>query len=235
MERIWVEGGDVVKAAEEYCQGVVEKCRLIGEHGAGLIEDGYRVLTHCNAGALATVDWGTALAPIRMAHREGGRVFVWVDETRPWLQGSRLTAWEMVQEGIDHRIIVDNAAGYYMARGEVDLVIVGADRVTKNGDVVNKIGTYEKAVVARDNNIPFYVAVPSTTLDPGMEAGRDVPIEERAEEEVLEFKGVRVAPGESRAGNPVFDVTPARLVSGYITERGIVKDITGLSFGQPQE
>jgi len=223
MSAVWAGGGDVASAALDYVAEVVDACRRIGEHGAPLIRDGCRVLTHCNAGALATVDWGTALAPMRVAHREGRHFSVWVDETRPWLQGSRLTAWELYQEGIEHAIIADNAAGHYMHRGEVDLVIVGADRVAANGDFANKIGTYEKAVVARENGIPFYVAVPETTFDRRMPSGKDIHIEERGPEEVLCFGGVGVANAGSEARNPVFDVTPARYVTGYITERGIVK------------
>ena len=221
MSAVWKEGGDVASAANSYVEGVVDMCKRIGEHGAPLIKDGARVLTHCNAGALATVDWGTALAPMRMAHRQGRNMFVWVDETRPWLQGSRLTAWELYQEGIEHAIIADNAAGHYMQRGDVDLVIVGADRVAANGDFANKIGTYEKAVVAKENGIPFYVAVPGTTFDRKTATGRDIVIEERGSEEVLGMGGVRIANEGSGARNPVFDVTPARYVTGYITEDGV--------------
>lgn len=209
----------------------VAAARRIGELGAGLLPDGARVLTHCNAGWLAFADWGTALAPIYTAARQGKRVFVWVDETRPRLQGASLTAWELAQEGVEYALIADNAAGFFMQRAEVDVVIVGSDRIARNGDVANKVGTYEKAVVARDNRIPFYVAAPTSTIDWGCASGKDIPIEERGPEEVLSVRGktasgsiveVAIAPPGSRARNPAFDVTPARLVTGIITERGIV-------------
>ncbi len=214
---------DAVKKANEYAEDIIGRCEKIGEHGEKLIQNGYRILTHCNAGALAVGDWGTATAPIRKAHRKGKRIFVWVDETRPRLQGARLTAWEMVQEGIEHAVIADNAAGYFMRKGEVDMVIVGADRITANGDVANKIGTYEKAVVAHENAIPFYVAAPISTFDFSLNTGDEIPIEERREDEVLFCRECRIAPQESRARNPAFDVTPARYITGIITERGIFK------------
>lgn len=208
----------------------VETCKKIGEYGNKLIKNGNRILTHCNAGALATVDYGTALAPIRFAHKDGKKIFVFVDETRPRCQGSKLTAWELLQEDIPHSIIADNAAGYYMHNGEVDLCIVGADRVTADGSVANKIGTYEKAVLANENNIPFYVAVPTSTIDLSIKSGKDIPIEERSEEEVThiygfnegEIKKVRISPEESHAKNPAFDVTLAKYISGFITEKGII-------------
>jgi translation initiation factor eIF-2B subunit alpha/methylthioribose-1-phosphate isomerase len=184
-------------------------------------------LTHCNAGWLACVEWGTATAGIYKAKRAGKNVFVWVDETRPRCQGARLTAWEMAQEGVEHAIIADNSAGYYMRKGEVNLCIVGADRVAKNGDVANKIGTYEKAVVAKANNIPFYVAIPSNTYDPECENGDAIPIEERGEEEVTHMWSntgkFRIANPTSKARNPAFDVTPAEFITGYITEKGVLK------------
>ena len=223
MRESIIEGEDPVKKAEEYANDIIGRCRKIGEYGESLIKDGFRILTHCNAGALAVGDWGTATAPIRMAHRKGKKIFVWVDETRPRLQGARLTAWEMVQEGIEHAIIADNAAGYFMRKGEVDMVIVGADRITSNGDVANKIGTYEKAVVAHENGIPFYVAAPISTFDFSLEKGDNIPIEERREEEVLFCRECRIAPKESRARNPAFDVTPAKYVTGIITEMGIFR------------
>ncbi len=216
-------GEDAVKRAESYANDIIGRCEKIGEYGEKIIKDGYRILTHCNAGALAVGDWGTATAPIRKAHRNGKKIFVWVDETRPRLQGARLTAWEMVQEGIEHAIIADNAAGYFMRKGEVDMVIVGADRITRNGDVANKIGTYEKAVVAKENGIPFYVAAPISTFDFSLESGDDIPIEERREEEVLFCRECRIAPEESRARNPAFDVTPAKYITGIITELGVFK------------
>jgi methylthioribose-1-phosphate isomerase len=209
-----------------------ESCRRIGEAGAALIGNGTRVLTHCNAGWLGFSDWGTALAPLYWAKRAGKKPFVWVDETRPRLQGARLTAWELLGEGIDFRLIADNAAGYFMRRKEVDLVIVGSDRIAANGDVANKIGTYEKALLARENGIPFYVAAPMSTVDPGCPDGEAIPIEERDEAEVLtasgpdaagEVRTVGIAVPGARARNPAFDVTPARLVTGIITELGIVR------------
>ena len=213
---------DLVKAADEFANSIVEMCHRIGVNGARLIRDGYKILTHCNAGALATVDFGTALAPIRVAHRAGKRVFVFVDETRPRLQGAKLTAWELFNEGIDHAVISDNAAGHYM-KDEVDLVIVGADRIAKNGDFANKIGTYSKAVLAKENGVPFYVAAPASTFDLKIRNGRDIPIEERSEDEVLFVGERRIAPKGSRALNPSFDVTPARYVTGFITEKGVLR------------
>ncbi len=215
------DNGDLLKAAEAYANDVVDKCRSIGEHGAELIDHGARILTHCNAGALATVDHGTALAPIRAAHCKGREVFVFVDETRPRLQGMRLTAWELNNEGIPHAIIADNAAGHFMQRGEVDMVIVGTDRIAANGDIANKIGTYEKAVVARENGIPFYVAAPVTTYDPHTQSGMDIPIEERPPSEVLDMEGASVYPPGSTARNPAFDITPASHITAFITEKGI--------------
>lgn len=209
------------EAAEQYANDVINRCKLIGENGEELIEDGYRILTHCNAGALAVGDWGTALAPIRMAHRRGKKIFVFVDETRPRLQGM-LTAWELLNEGIEHTIIPDNAAGYFMWRGEVDLVIVGADRIALNGDFANKIGTYEKAVIAKENGIPFFVAAPITTFDPSIECGRDIPIEERDPKEVLVVDKPIPPPKGSNARNPAFDVTPHKYLTGIITEYGII-------------
>ncbi|EQD79914.1 translation initiation factor, aIF-2BI family, partial [mine drainage metagenome] len=187
------------------------------------IRDGDKLLTHCNAGALAVLDWGTALAPMRVAKESGKKIFVFVDETRPRLQGAKLTAWELDQEGIDHAIIADNAAGFYMSRKEVDMVIVGADRIGSNGDFANKIGTYEKAVVAKENGIPFYVAAPASTFDFNIKSGEEIPIEERDPEEVLSINGVHHTPLNSKAMNPAFDVTPSRYVTGYITEYGIFK------------
>ena len=212
-----------LNASERYANEISGRCKKIGEYGNALIKDGSRLLTHCNAGALAVLDWGTALAPMRVAKESGKNIFVYVDETRPRLQGARLTAWELGQEGIDHAIIADNAAGFYMNRGEVDLAIVGADRICSNGDFANKIGTYEKAVLAKENNIPFYVAAPASTFDFKIKSGAEIPIEERGEDEVLEINGVRHSPQTSRAKNPAFDVTPAKYVTGYITEYGIFR------------
>ncbi len=204
----------------------------IGRHGAPLLPDGCRVLTHCNAGWLAFVDWGSALAPIYAAHRTGKRLFVYADETRPRSQGAKLTAWELANEGVPHALIADNAAGFFMQRGEVDLCIVGSDRIAANGDIANKIGTYEKAVVAHELGIPFYVAAPTSTIDPTCPSGEHIPIEERSPDEVLYAEGllddgqlgrVRIAPSRSAARNPAFDVTPARYITAIITERGIFR------------
>ncbi len=214
---------DAKRYAEKYVNSIIERSRLIGVNGNVLIGNNKKILTHCNAGALASVDYGTALSPIRMAKESGKKPFVWVDETRPRLQGARLTAWELVQEGIDHKVIVDNAAGFIMSRGEVDLAIVGADRITANGDFANKIGTYEKAVLAKENDVSFYVAAPLSTFDFSIEDGRSIPIEVRSEEEVKEIKGVSISPAQSMAYNPAFDVTPNRYVTGYITEYGVFK------------
>ena len=197
--------------------------RAMGRHGAALIPAPSRILTHCNAGALATGGYGTALGVVRAAHAAGKVVLVWVDETRPVLQGSRLTAWELVREGIPHRIIADGAAASLMARKEVDLVVVGADRIAANGDTANKVGTYGLALAARAHGLPFYVAAPTSTIDLTLPSGDAIPIEERDEREVSQLHGVRLAPEESPAFNPAFDVTPAELITAIITERGVVK------------
>ncbi|MFP3871350.1 MAG: S-methyl-5-thioribose-1-phosphate isomerase [Candidatus Natronoplasma sp.] len=210
-----------IEAAEDYADSVIEKCRKIGENGAELIEEGANVLTHCNAGALATVDHGTALAPLRAAAQEGKDIHVFVDETRPRLQGARLTAWELYNEDIPHSVVVDNASGHYMQRAEIDLVIVGTDRIVANGDIANKIGTYEKAVVANENDIPFYVAAPVTTFDETTKKGADIPIEYREGKEVREINGSPITPEDSPVKNPAFDVTPVEYITGYITEKGV--------------
>ncbi len=217
----------------------VEACRRIGAHGLALIEAVAKrkpagapvnILTHCNAGWLACVDWGTATSPIYHAHDAGFPVHVWVDETRPRNQGAALTAFELGRHGVPHTLIADNAGGHLMRRGEVDLCIVGTDRVAVNGDVANKIGTYLKALAAHDTGVPFYVALPHTTIDWTVASGEGIPIEARGADEVLSVRGrlpdgsvvsVEVAPPGSPAANPAFDVTPARLVTGFITERGI--------------
>jgi len=211
-----------VESAEQYASEIVARCKKIGLHGMKLIRNGSKILTHCNAGALATVDFGTALAPMRLARRNGKNFFVFVDETRPRLQGANLTSWELTQEEIDHAIIADNAAGHYL-KSEIDLVIVGADRVAVNGDTANKIGTYEKAVVARANNVPFYVAAPISTFDPNISGEGEIPIEHRSSSEVLRIGDVRIGPSKAKALNPAFDVTPANLITGFITEKGILK------------
>lgn len=227
------------KEAASICDEDVEVCRAIGEHGLKIFRQAaakkapgetLNVLTHCNAGWLACVDWGTALAPIYMAHDAGIPLHVWVDETRPRNQGASLTAFELGAHGVPHTIIADNAGGHYMQAGRVDLCIVGTDRVTANGDVANKIGTYLKALAARDNGVPFYVALPSSTIDWTLHSGRDIPIEERSADELLKMIGrlpnggiatVEIAAPGSAGANPGFDVTPARLVTGFVTERGV--------------
>ncbi len=215
-------GNDAKTSAERYVEKLVNECKKIGIYGEKLIKNNYKILTHCNAGALATVDYGTALAPIRFAHYNKKKIFVFVDETRPRLQGM-LTSWELLNEGIKHRVIADNAAGYFMRQKMIDMVIVGADRIAKNGDFANKIGTYEKAILAKENSIPFYVAAPVSTFDFGLKNGDEIRIEERKEDEVLCIKGKRVAPEKAKAFNPAFDITPKKNVTGYITERGIIR------------
>jgi methylthioribose-1-phosphate isomerase len=200
-----------------------QMCRRIGEHGAALLGRGSRVLTHCNAGGLATTGYGTALAPIRMAHEEGKELHVFVDETRPFLQGARLTAWELREAGIPLTLITDSMAAHFMGRGEVDCVIVGADRIVANGDVANKIGTYGLAVLARAHAIPFYVAAPTTTIDLSLKRGEEIPIEQRDPEEVTHLGDQPLAPEGVHAAYPAFDVTPHGLVTAIITERGIVE------------
>ncbi len=224
--------------AQAICDEDVQICRSIGQHGLTLLEaiskrksgGTINVLTHCNAGALATINWGTATAPIYLAHQQGLDVHVWVDETRPRNQGSQLTAWELARNGVPHTLIVDNAGGHLMQHGQVDIIITGTDRTTRSGDVANKIGTYLKALAAFDNDVPFYVALPSTTIDWATRDGvRDIPIEERDSTEVSHLSGiandalttVRTVMRTTPISNYAFDVTPARLVSGLITERGI--------------
>jgi len=224
--------------AAEICDEDVETCRRIGEHGVGLIEahaahkkgETVNILTHCNAGWLATVDWGTALAPIYKAFDQGISVHVWVDETRPRNQGASLTAFELGAHGVPHTIVADNTGGHLMQAGLVDLCIVGTDRTTANGDVANKIGTYLKALAAKDNGVQFFVALPHSTIDWTLDDGRKIPIEQRNASEVTHMTGQRpdgttatvvIAPPGSAAANYAFDVTPARLVTGFITERGV--------------
>jgi methylthioribose-1-phosphate isomerase len=196
--------------------------KAMGANGAALLKDGARVLTHCNAGALATAGWGTALGVFRSAVEAGKKISVVADETRPFLQGARLTAWEMVQERIPVTLITDNMSGHLMAHGEIDAVVVGTDRVAANGDVANKIGTYMVAVLAKRHNIPFYVACPLSTIDLNIASGKDIPIEERSVEEVKGFRDYHWAAEGVKIRNPAFDVTPAELVTGLITEKGVV-------------
>lgn len=197
----------------------------MGELGSELVPDGANILTHCNTGALATAGWGTALGVIRSAHHLGKRIHVWVDETRPYLQGARLTAWELLKEGIPHKLITDSTAGFLMRKGLVDLVIVGADRITLRGDVANKIGTYSLSVLAKEHKIPFYVVAPSSTFDLSIRGGKEIPIEERGEEEVKNCFGKPIAPSQSQALHLAFDVTPAENITAIITERGIIKPV----------
>jgi len=210
------------REAEAILAEDAERCEAMGRHGASLVPEGARVLTHCNAGALATAGAGTALAPIYEAARQGRRVHVYVDETRPLLQGARLTAFELQAAGIEATLITDSMAGSVMHAGKVDAVFVGADRIAANGDVCNKIGTYSVAVLAREHRLPFYVVAPSSTFDLGTASGAGIPIEERAAEEITEGFGRRTAPHGVRVYNPAFDITPARLVSAIVTERGIL-------------
>jgi methylthioribose-1-phosphate isomerase len=200
-----------------------EVCRAIGEHGARLIEDGSSVLTHCNAGGLATAMYGTALSPIFRAKELGRRVHVWVDETRPLLQGSRITAWELVEAGVPATLITDSMAAWVMSQGKVDLVIVGADRIAANGDTANKIGTLGVSILAKEFGVPFYVAAPISTIDRTLLSGSGIPIEERDPEEIKHGFGRQTAPDAVSAYNPAFDVTPARYIKGIITEKGILK------------
>lgn len=215
-------GDDPVEAADGYADQIIERCRLIGKHGSLLIEDEQNIMTHCNAGALATVDIGTALAPIRTAWTEGKHIYVYVSETRPRLQGMRLTAWELYNEGIPHSIIVDGASGHYL-RKDVNMVIVGADRIAANGDFANKIGTFDKAVLCRELGVPFYVAAPISTFDFSIATGDNIVIEDRSEDEVTCIGKARIAPKESPALNPSFDMTRAKYVTGFITEVGILR------------
>jgi methylthioribose-1-phosphate isomerase len=198
-------------------------CRTIGQLGLPFIKDGARVLTHCNAGALATGGYGTALAPIRAAHEAGRKVRVFADETRPYLQGARLTAWELAKSNIEVEILTDNMAGYFFSRGEIDLVIVGADRIAANGDTANKIGTYTVAVLAKEHGVPFYVAAPISTIDRKISSGKQIPIEERSSDEVTHIGNTRIAPEGVKARHPAFDVTPAKYISAILTERGIAE------------
>ena len=200
-----------------------EICRTLGRHGAALVPQDANVLTHCNAGALATAGYGTALGVVRAAHEEGKNVKVLADETRPFLQGARLTTWELQKDNIPVTLITDNMAGYMMQQGGVDCVVVGADRIAANGDVANKIGTYSVAVLASEHEIPFYVAAPTSTIDLEAESGEAIPIEQRASDEVVVVNDVRIAPDGVSAAYPAFDVTPNRLVAAIITEQGVAR------------
>jgi methylthioribose-1-phosphate isomerase len=222
-EQVDVEGliQELIHEAQRIADEDVEINRRMGAHGATLVEEGFNILTHCNAGALATVDYGTALAVVRAAHEQGKKIHVWVDETRPRLQGARLTSWELMNEGIPMTLIADNVAGHLMRTGQVDIIFVGSDRTAANGDVANKIGTYKLAVLAKENGIPFYAVVPTSTIDLSVPTGDDIPIEERGSEEVTHPGGCQIAPDGVRVLNIAFDVTPHRYVTGIVTENGI--------------
>ncbi len=198
-------------------------CRSLAEHGADLIQDGFNILTHCNTGALATADYGTALGVVFTANAQGKKVHVYADETRPLLQGARLNTWELMHEGIDVTLICDNTAGFLMQQNKIDCAIVGADRIAANGDVANKIGTYSVAVLCMHHNIPFYIAAPYSTIDFNTKCGKEIPIEERSAEEVTNGFGRRTAPENTKVFSPAFDVTPSKLIKGIITESGIVR------------
>ncbi len=217
---------DLRALAVEEAQAIAEEDVTINQqmarHGAALIHDGDTLIHHCNTGPLATVDVGTALGCIIEAHRQGKKIHVLVDETRPRLQGARLTAWELMQYGVPMTLIADNAAGYYLRKGVVHGCFVGADRVAANGDVANKIGTYKLAVVARENGVPFYAVVPTSTIDPTLPNGDGIPIEERSADEVTTIEGVRIAPEGVRVGNPAIDVTPHKYITALVTEKGVV-------------
>jgi len=221
----------LVNEAKRIHQEEITATRQLSQLGAGLVEDGFTLLTHCNAGPLATAGYGTALGVIKAAKEQGKKVSVFATETRPLLQGARLTAWELRQEGIPVTLITDSMAGYFMQRKKIDCVIVGADRIAANGDVANKIGTYTLAVLAKENKILFYVAAPTSTIDLSLSSGDKIPIEERSPEEVTHIQGVTIAPEGIRAANPAFDVTPHSYITAIITEKGIIKEpyIEGLS------
>ncbi len=229
MERAFALRKDLPEEARKLSEEGIEACRAIGRHGAQLLSTGATVLTHCNAGALATSGYGTALGVIRGAVEDGKQIRVLADETRPFLQGARLTAWELQRDGIPVEIITDGMAGHFLSRGEVSAVIVGADRIAANGDTANKIGTYSLAVLAKENGVPFYVAAPMTTLDLSIADGSGIPIEERSSGEVTSIAGVAVAPAGVSARHPAFDVTPARYISAIVTERGVHRPPFGQS------
>jgi methylthioribose-1-phosphate isomerase len=213
----------ILRLADEMAQEDVRVNRRIGAFGLDLVPAGANLLTHCNAGALATVDYGTALGVVRAAHEAGRGIHVYVDETRPFLQGARLTAWELQQLGVPMTLITDSMAGHFMSRGNVDVVVVGADRIAANGDLANKIGTYSLAVLAHEHGVPFYVAAPVSTIDLSIASGAEIPIEQRSSREVTEVLGTPIAPEGVEAAHPAFDVTPARLVTAIITERGVLR------------
>jgi len=214
----------VLQEANAIYQEDVEMCRRIGEHGEKFIKNGAEILTHCNAGALATAGQGTALSPMFEAHKKGKKFKVYADETRPLLQGARLTAWELKQAGIDVRVICDNMAGWLMKQGKINAVITGADRIAANGDTANKIGTYSLSILAREHNVPFYIAAPSSTFDLSIKSGTEIPIEQRSAEEVTTFAGTQTAPAGVEVYNPAFDVTQATDIAAIITETGVIEN-----------
>jgi methylthioribose-1-phosphate isomerase len=215
--------GDLVAEAKAIDREDLESCRAIGRYGAALLGEQSTVLTHCNAGALATAGYGTALGVVRAAIESGKRVAVFADETRPYLQGARLTAWELQRDGIDVTLITDNMSGHFFQQGKFDAVVVGADRIAANGDAANKIGTYTVAVLADAHKVPFYIAAPISTIDPTCPSGAQIPIEERSAQEVVDIFGSRVAPEGIHVRHPAFDVTPARLITAIITDRGVLR------------
>ena len=231
VDRMLAHAGDPVAEAERILDEDVEANRAIGRHGAELLGFTSTVLTHCNAGALATGGYGTALGVVRAAIESGRNVAVFADETRPYLQGARLTAWELQRDGIDVTLITDNMSGHFFQQGKFDAVIVGADRIAANGDTANKIGTYTVAVLAHAHDVPFYVAAPLSTIDVACATGADIPIEERSAHEVVEMFGTRVAPEGIQVRHPAFDVTPARLITAIITDRGVLRAPFAQSIG----
>jgi methylthioribose-1-phosphate isomerase len=231
MRKISAIGGNIpeikeafIAKAKQIHQEEIEATKRLSQLGAELIQDGFTILTHCNAGSLATAGYGTALGVIKAAKEQGKRVSVMVTETRPLLQGARLTTWELKQENIPVTLITDSMAGYFMHQNKIDCVIVGADRIAANGDVANKIGTYTLAVLAKENDIPFYVAAPTSTIDLSLPSGAEIPIEEREPDEVTHIQGIRIAPKGIDVANPAFDVTPHNYITTIITERGIIRE-----------
>ncbi len=229
MDKVAENGDDVdgikkalVEEAVKINHEEAEATEKLSEYGAELIKDGFTILTHCNAGPIATTGYGTALGIIIKANEQGKKVSVYADETRPLLQGARLTTWELQKAGIPVTLITDNMAGYMMSKGKIDCVITGADRIAANGDTANKIGTYSVAVLAKENGVPFYIAAPTTTIDVSLATGEEIPIEQRSSDEVTGFRGVRTAPEETTVENPAFDVTPNKYIAAIITERGII-------------
>jgi len=234
MQKVARAGKDIEQTRKALVEEAVqlhseeaERTRRLSRHGAELIRDGFTILTHCNTGPLATTGWGTALGVIMLAWEQGKKIRVLATETRPLLQGARLTTWELGKAGIPYSLITDSMAGYFMRRGEVDCVITGADRTSANGDTANKIGTYSLAVLAKENGVPFYIAAPTTTVDLSLATGDEIPIEERSPDEVTHIRGVSLAAEGTQAYNPAFDVTPHRYITAIITENGIIREPYG--------